>query len=117
MRIEIGEPTHSLNDLRNKFKHFQAYKRERDRWHYLVREQVGPPTGNAIDKCEITVTRYGHNLLDPDNLSGGCKILLDCLSRNGVITDDRAKVIKKFITEQEIDRSNPRTVVEIVPIP
>lgn len=116
MIITIPEPTCSLNELIRKFRNEHARAAERNRWHYLVREQVGPPKGNALDACEITVTRHGGKMLDWDNFGGGCKFLLDALRSNGVIVDDKPSVVKRLNLDQHIDRKNGRTVVEIIPV-
>lgn len=40
-------------------------------------------------KAKITLTRYGSRMLDFDNLTTGCKPLLDALKIKGLIVDDR----------------------------
>ena len=115
MKIEIAEVTPSNNEIMRKFSHKHAKGKERNRWHYLVREQVGPPKAEPIQKCQMTVTRFGSQLMDWDNMGGGLKFLLDALVSNAVIADDNPKVVTDLKLVQQIDRKNHRVLVEIWP--
>ena len=115
--IEVPEASHSNNELMRQFAHPQAKRRERDRVYFVVRQALLPSMlGAAIDECEITVTRYGRNLLDFDNMGGGLKFWFDALVNFKVLTDDKPRVITRLTLQQQIDRKNPRTVFLINPL-
>jgi hypothetical protein len=68
------------------------YAKERDAWTWLVRaaklrHRITPATGRR----RITLTRIyarGQRELDPDNLKGGTKSLVDAIKREGLLVDD-----------------------------
>ncbi len=55
----------------------------------------------APDRVRVDITRVGVKLLDHDNLYGGAKLLIDCLTKNGLIADDGAGFIDLTV-DQEI---------------
>ena len=117
MILTIPEATCSTNDLIRKYRNPHARAKERDRWHYLVREQVKPSRRLPLLSCEILVTRRGRNPLDWDNMGGGLKFLMDALVSNKIIADDKPKVVKRLHLQQETNRKLPAaTIVSIVPV-
>lgn len=62
--------------------------------------------------CRGTITSFRGRFLDPDNLAGGCKILIDAMKDVGLIFRDSPKWwLPEF--KQNLDRMNPRTEIEI----
>ena len=45
----------------------------------------------------ITLERYAVRPIDPDNLAGGCKALIDALRYEGIIPDDNPQTIELVI--------------------
>lgn len=116
--IEIPEPTISLNELKREYRNPHKYARERDRWHWLVREQVTAKPAEPIDCCTVTVTRRSSAELDWDNMGGGLKLLMDALVSNKIIDDDKPKVVRRLeLQQQKVPRkAGYSTLVEIVPL-
>ena len=116
--IEIPELTMSVNELMREYAHPQAKKRERDRWHWLVRKAIGRRREiRPIECCEVTVHRCGPRPLDWDNMGGGLKFLIDALKSNKIVLDDNKKVIQRLHLEQpKVPGREAKTVVEIVPL-
>ena len=83
-------------------KHWAVRNREKQTWALLVRNQMKL---NNIKKvkvgqvCSIVITGTRRRELDFDNFVGGCKQLIDALSRERFIWDDDMKHlgIPKFI--------------------
>ena len=62
---------------------------------------------------DVKIIRYGRKLLDPDNLVGSTKMLIDALRHAYLIWDDNPKCLD-LIVEQKIDRKRPRTEIFII---
>jgi hypothetical protein len=96
--------------------HWAKKTRLRQSWELLVRNQMAL---NKIKPCQsgdvfdITVISYRHRRIDPDNLIGGAKQLLDALSRESFIWDDSFKYLnpeyKQILIKKHIE---PYTTVE-----
>jgi hypothetical protein len=111
--IELGIPeaTPTLNALTR--AHWTKYRQLRRHWSMLVlvaKSEAGAH-GNAREPMAVTVVRYGKQPLDPDNLTGGCKVLIDALKDHGLIVDDNPVNLTLHV-EQKKDRY-PRTHVSI----
>jgi len=60
----------------------------------------------------VEIYSYRKQLLDPDNLVGSVKLLLDAIEEAGLIWDDSPEYLSLSVF-QEIDRHNPRTEIVI----
>lgn len=100
MRIEIPELAPGLNGSKGLIRmHHHAYKKVRDRWTLLVREQAGPP--RKLNRCEVEIERrYARMPLDLDNAYAASKIPLDALKRAGVIRDDDPETVTALRVKQ-----------------
>lgn len=58
------------------------------------------------------ITSFRKQLLDPDNLVGGAKLLVDALVDQRLLFDD-SKKYTEIIYSQEIDTKDPRTEIKI----
>lgn len=115
--IECPILTPTNNEMMRKYANRHAKARKRDETIAAVRAVLPLGARNAaVDCCEVTVTRYGRNLVDWDNLGGGLKFVLDALVHWKVIADDSPRIIRRMTMQQEIDRRLPRVRVEIVPL-
>lgn len=87
-----GETPPSENVIRR--LHWAERKRIKDRWFYLIREQVRP---QKVYFRKITITGLMKRRLDPDNFVGACKsCVVDNLKKIRLIEDD-------FLTKVEIE--------------
>lgn len=126
--IEIPEATPTLNTVLRMT--WANRRRDKARWlTWLSVRTVGIP--KAESKRTITIERFGHALLDMDNLIGGCKeVVIDNLkqpgikalkdgsyrvtSGTGMIMDDEIKSLHAVYIQHKIPRKDkPRTVVTI----
>jgi len=76
--LQLPGVTPSLNVLRD--LHWARYKKMREEWFLKLRAKWGAsaipvPTGRRL----VVIVRYGKRALDPDNLQGGVKPLVDAL--------------------------------------
>lgn len=73
---------------------------------------------------EVKIKSFRERLLDEDNLSGGCKGLLDAMKRLGMIVNDDPKHVKVSYSQETVKvlRKNrikkypglkPHTIIEI----
>ena len=117
--IEIPELTLSTNEIMREFAHPQKKKRERERWHWVVRQAMKwhQLPKEPIDLCNITIYRCNNRLLDWDNMGGGLKFLLDALKSNNIIKDDNPKVVRSLQMHQpKVPGKAKRVIVEINPL-
>lgn len=70
-------------------------------------------TGESFEKAKVTITYFfaDGRRRDPDNYAG--KLILDGLTKAGVIQDDDFDHIVLEIRKGGVDKKNPRTEVEI----
>lgn len=54
--------------------------------------------------------------LDPDNLVGGCKILIDAMRDAGLLKNDSPRWLDLDKPIQHLAKENPRTTITIVPV-
>lgn len=69
--------------------------------------------GEAYEKAEVVITYFfkDRRRRDPDNYSG--KLILDGLTKAGVIKDDDFDHITLTVQKGGVDKNNPRTVIEV----
>lgn len=66
-------------------------------------------------RARLRITRFGHRLLDPDNLQGGVKPLVDCIKEVGLIWDDSPDWLELDVRQQQVARKDEqRTEIEII---
>ena len=65
------------------------------------------------EKRVVEIHSFRKRRLDPDNLIGGMKLLIDSLCDVGLIWDDSPKYLDLTVI-QETERKNPRTEIKII---
>lgn len=114
IELVIDECTPSLNPLLG--QHWSHKHRLRAHWGWLVRRArlnakvFDPP---RFEHARVTIERTGSRMLDTDNLTGGCKGLIDLLVREGLIVDDSPDHIGQPVIRQIVDKKVRQTVVRI----
>lgn len=115
LEIEILEVIPSFNRLVR--MHWATRRALLKKWQWLVWLEVlrSRPSmvGPFTEKVQVKITRYSHKTLDPDNLHGSAKIILDALRAAKVLVDDTPAHIA-LICEQI--KGAPRTVIRVTPI-
>ena len=117
LTLTVYRATPSLNEFVNLRKNDYRYVKLRKTWLHdigtaLLEVRAGqrqplawprPPR----ERVFITVTRYApaHRWLDPDNLAGGLKPVLDALKVHELIDDDSPKAIE-LVANQAISETN-----------
>ena len=112
VKIVINDIPPSNNEYMGNSHNFNAYRREKERWHWLIKSALKEKPKKPIEKAIVNITYYfkDKRRRDPDNYSG--KMLLDPLVREGVLIDDSFKVVT-LVLSAEHDKNNPRTEIEI----
>ena len=117
MLIVIHDIPPSNNKYMGNSHNFNAYRREKERWHWLVKaalcktDKPNAPIEHAL--VHISYYYKDRRRRDPDNYSG--KMILDPLVREGVLADDSFRVVELRLSGY-VDRDNPRTEIEIIPM-
>jgi len=94
--------------------HHHARKRLRDQYERIFRSHV-----NLWNRAQprsfkhVSIIRHGVRELDYDNLVGGCKLLLDALSRAGLIWDDSGRYVHVEYAQQKVSKSNTKTLIAV----
>lgn len=91
------------------------YRNAKSNWTNLVLRQIkalGWKQKEPFEKATVTITYYfpDNRRHDADNYCG--KLLLDGLTRGGIITDDDFKHINLAVAG-DVDRANPRTEIAV----
>lgn len=122
MKFTIDGCPPSANELLR--MHWAVKKRMRQRLAWQIAAAIGIgkwPVEKARKRLMIEIWRApkpGKKLtrrLDPDNLVGGCKILIDALRDMGLLYQDSPRWLELDEPIQHLTKENPRTTIEIVP--
>jgi len=112
VRIEDLSQTPSLNKYLR--MHWTARRRLKERYGWeLVAAGAHDPKYAAREEYRLVrFMSFRKELLDYDNLVGGCKPLVDAMVDTGLLADDSPKYAS-FLYFQKADRENPRTEARI----
>lgn len=115
MKITIYEIPPSNNKYLGNSHNFNLYRREKERWHGLIRYAMmfEKKPEKAMERARVTITYHfkDKHRRDPDNYSG--KMLLDPLVREGVLKDDSFSCVELVIRAGEVSKTQPRTEIEV----
>lgn len=68
----------------------------------------------SSSRIVVRIERRSTHLLDPDNLYGSCKPLIDCLRSSELIDDDDSESIALSVKQSKVKtRKEHETIVEI----
>lgn len=112
MKIIVHELPPSNNKYLGNSHSFQAYRREKERWHWLIKAAIRDKPSKPLEKALVRITYCfpDRRKRDPDNYSG--KFILDPLVREGILADDSFSHVE-LVLKACVDRENPRTEIEI----
>ena len=113
MKITVNAIPPSNNKYMGNSHNFNAYRRLKEEWHYLIKAAIKNKPDKPVNKAIVTITYYFADARrrDPDNYSG--KMILDPLVREGIIVDDSFDHITLYLTCGGVDKENPRTEIEV----
>lgn len=96
--------------------HWSSYYREKKAWgwHILAELKGKPPA--ASERMRLRITSYRKNLLDQDNLAGGCKPLIDAIKDLKLLVDDGPEWVEVEFEQVKIKDHLEHTMIEIEPI-
>lgn len=102
MRYELNIPETAPSPNRVMRLHWAQRKKLWDRWGRFIWAAVlqqGQLPQAPPERARVTITRHGVKALDPDNLVGAHKPVIDALTRNRLIADDSAAHIELHVSE------------------
>lgn len=116
IKIEVPGIPRSMNAFAGR-ENTRQYRAEKEAWTQTVmilarRCRLPEP----FDKATVTLEYFfpDNRRRDPDNYCG--KLLLDGLTRGGIIVDDSFDHINLVLGKGGIDAQRPRTVISVVEV-
>lgn len=115
--LEIPRVPPSPNNLLGSHWRYRAKNSELWRTEIAVAvHQAGGPPAKPYPRAKVTIDRRSRGELDPDNLVGSVKPVLDGLRYARVLVDDTPKHLELVVTQSRTCRNRPRTLIEIQPL-
>lgn len=114
MILEIPRVPSSPNYFRG--KHWRHRHRDSKMWNdeiYYAVHQARAHRDPPYERAQINIHRRSLGELDPDNLMGSVKPVIDALRYAKVLVDDSAQHIKLTVTQS---RGKPLTRIIIQPV-
>lgn len=116
MKLIIYQIPPTNNKYIGNSRNYNEYRKAKEKWHGLVLAAILESKAKLkkpLEKAIVRITYFfpDNRRRDLDNYSG--KMLLDPLVKEGVIVDDSFQHIK-LLLEAYVDKSNPRTEIEIM---
>jgi hypothetical protein len=110
IEFSIPSPIRSLNEIER-----MGWPARRDLEHayqWAIIAAIGRPETPCVCRCRLEIISRRARLLDPDNLRGGAKRLVDALRHLGWIWRDSPLWLDLSV-DQVVDRKNMRTEIKI----
>ena len=85
LRIDLASPSQNTHA----WSHWRKAWKDKGEWNLRIRAATGfIAIPKAKGKRRLTIERIGWKKLDPLNLLGGAKGIVDCLVQAGLLVDD-----------------------------
>lgn len=112
MKIIVNDIPPSNNQYMGNSHNFNIYRREKERWHWLMKAATCIKAEEPFKKARIHITYFfpDKRRRDPDNYAG--KMILDPLVHMGILEDDSFKNVE-LVLSGRYDKECPRTEIEI----
>jgi hypothetical protein len=117
IRLEIPRVPCSPNDLLG--FHWRYRKRNTDLWKreiFYALVQAGYTNPEPYERARVTIHRQSKRTLDPDNLVGAVKPVVDALRYAQVVLDDSPAHLELIVTQEGVYNSPPRLSIEVIPL-
>lgn len=118
IRLRISRVPASPNELLG--FHWRYRKKNCDLWQrevYYALVQAGHRNLIPYGRAQVSIDRHSHGELDPDNLIGSVKPILDALRYAHVLVDDSPAHLVLKVTQRRCPRkAAPQTLIEIQPL-
>lgn len=96
-------------------KHWSVVKKEKDKWHKLVRLFVNNKIPKEpLRKAKLTLVRHSTQEPDYDGLVGSFKWVIDALVESGVLIDDKYSVIGQSNYKWEKSKQKEQRIEVVV---
>jgi len=102
-----------LNELNR--KHWAVRAKLKMEWGSYVAYRAYASYVPQLSRARVTITRYGANQCDYDNLVGGCKAVVDGLKVARVIADDSPQCVQVTYRSEKSTRTDARVEIVIEP--
>jgi hypothetical protein len=111
IRLYIPEASPSLNKYA--YSHWRVRHADKKRWALmLLAESRRAGATKATGKRRLTIERHGRRKLDPDNLIGGAKGMIDELRALGLLLEDTDNALELAAINVPLGRGQkPHTVL------
>ena len=115
--LEIPRVPPSPNDLLGYHWRYRTQNSKvwRDEVYYALRAAGSKPRKPFL-KARVEIDRRSRGVLDPDNLYGAMKPVIDGLRHAGVIEDDTPEHIELIVTQHREFKLPPRTLICVKPV-
>ncbi len=102
----------SNNKYMGNSRNFNVYRKDKEEWHWRIKTAIKIKPPMPIAKAVVSIKYYfkKKGRRDPDNFSG--KLLLDPLVGEGILRDDSFDNVELHLSA-DVDKDNPRTVIQI----
>lgn len=110
----------NLNDVIAAAKrHWSYYSKEKRRWTQLAADEAVAQGLKPVSSPVWVRTTYylKSRRADPDNVRVAVKYVLDGLQQAEILPNDNLKWVIGFQDQFEVDRDDPRIVVQLLPDP
>ena len=98
-----------------RYRHKNSALWQKEVWYALITAGYSPQR-TPYPKARVTINRRSRQQLDPDNLVGCVKPVIDALRYAHVLLDDSPNHIELVVTQTRDRSLNPRTLIEIQPL-
>lgn len=117
IHLEILRVPLALNEMlrigwRHRHRHNQLWNQE---VFYALQQAGYMQPRTPYPRARVTIDRGGRREMDPDNLVGTIKPVVDALRYAHVLVDDSSKHIELVVT-QSIHYQQPRTSIVVEPL-
>lgn len=115
--LEIPRIPPSPNNLlgahwRHRAKNSELWRQEV--WLALYQSKAVPPA--PYPRAQVSIDRRSRGQLDPDNLVGSVKPVIDALRYAKVLLDDSPAHLELKVTQTQHSKLPPRTLIKIQPL-
>lgn len=113
-KIIVDGTPHSNNKYMGNSHSFHEYSREKQLWEWKLRAAIRGKPPEPLQKATVHIRYFfkDKRRRDPDNYSG--KMILDPLVRCGILADDSFANVQ-LVLAADVDKSNPRTEITVIP--
>ena len=113
-KIIVDGTPQSNNRYMGNSHNFNAYRREKQLWHWRVKAAIREKPQEPIARAVVHIRYFfkDRKRRDPDNFSG--KMLLDPLGREGILIDDSFANVE-LVLSADSDKMHPRTEITVIP--